>query len=79
MVTIEAKHQGKSFRWQYDNFEGRTTIEQAVAEAMDIQTAIAGPDPASNYPAYGTLALPVGRNVRFARFDGNYQIACGLR
>ena len=72
VVTIEAKHQGKSFRWQYDNFEGRTTIEQAVAEAMDIQTAIAGPATLhQTIPAYGTLALPVGaqRSVS-ARFDG---------
>lgn len=43
VVTIEAKYQGKTYLWQYDNFEGRTTIEQAVATAMDIQTDIAGP------------------------------------
>jgi len=27
VVTITAKHQGKGYRWQYDNFEGRTSIE----------------------------------------------------
>jgi len=42
MVTIKADHQGKKHQWQYDNFEGRTRIESAMAEAMEIQTEIAG-------------------------------------
>ncbi|MFS1704675.1 efflux RND transporter periplasmic adaptor subunit [Alteromonas sp. AMM-1] len=42
VVTIKADHQGKKHQWQYDNFEGRTRIESAVAEAMDIQTELAG-------------------------------------
>lgn len=72
VVTITAQHQGKSYRWQYDNFEGRTTIEQAVAEAMDIQTDIAGPATLhQTIPAYGTLALPTGAERTIAaRFDG---------
>ncbi|MDX1537238.1 efflux RND transporter periplasmic adaptor subunit [Arsukibacterium sp.] len=72
VVTITAQHQGKSYRWQYDNFEGRTTIEQAVAEAMDIQTDIAGPATLhQTIPAYGTLALPAGAERTIAaRFDG---------
>ena len=72
MVTVTAKHQGKSYRWQYDNFEGRTSIEQAVADAMDIQTEIAGPATLhQTIPAYGSLSLPAGaeRNIA-ARFDG---------
>jgi membrane fusion protein, heavy metal efflux system len=81
VVTITAKHQGKSYRWQYDNFEGRTTIEQAVADAMDIQTDIAGSATLhQTIPAYGTLALPVGaqRSVA-ARFDGEItQLHVGL-
>ncbi|KKO45452.1 secretion protein HlyD [Arsukibacterium ikkense] len=72
VVTITAKQQGKSYRWQYDNFEGRTTIEQAVAEAMDIQTDVAGPATLhQTIPAYGTLALPAGAERTIAaRFDG---------
>jgi len=41
VVTINAKHNGKAYRWQYDNFEGRTKIENAVADALEIDTDIA--------------------------------------
>ncbi|MFC0116459.1 efflux RND transporter periplasmic adaptor subunit [Pseudoalteromonas xiamenensis] len=72
VVTINAKYQGKTFSWQYDNFEGRTTIEKAVADAMEIQTEFAGPATLHlTIPAYGTLALPVGATRQIAaRFDG---------
>jgi len=42
-VTIHASFEGTKHSWQYDNFEGRTKIETAVAEALEIETAIAGP------------------------------------
>jgi membrane fusion protein, heavy metal efflux system len=41
-VAIEATYQGKIHQWQYDSFEGRTKIESAVAEALEIKTEIAG-------------------------------------
>jgi len=41
VVTINAKHNGKEYRWQYDNFEGRTKIENAVADALEIGTDVA--------------------------------------
>lgn len=43
IVTINAQHGGKKYSWQYDNFEGRTKIETAVAKALEIETSIAGP------------------------------------
>jgi len=43
IVTINATHKGKKYRWQYDNFEGRTKIETAVAQALEIKTSTAGP------------------------------------
>jgi membrane fusion protein, heavy metal efflux system len=43
VVTIDAVHKGIKYHWQYDNFEGRTKIEAAVADALEIGTAIAGP------------------------------------
>jgi len=43
VVTIDARHKGTQYHWQYDNFEGRTKIETAVARALGIKTAIAGP------------------------------------
>ena len=41
-VTIHANYKGIKHQWQYDNFEGRTLIEPAVAKAMDIQSDFAG-------------------------------------
>lgn len=72
VVAIEASYQGKQYNWQYDNFEGRTTIEQAVADAMEIKTEIAGPATIhQTIPAYGKLSLPVGAHRSIsARFDG---------
>lgn len=43
LVTINAVHNGKKYNWQYDNFEGRTKIETAVANALEINTLKAGP------------------------------------
>ena len=43
VVTINASHNGVKHTWQYDNFEGRTKIETAVASALEIETSIAGP------------------------------------
>ncbi|MBG7610605.1 MAG: efflux RND transporter periplasmic adaptor subunit [Anaerolineae bacterium] len=42
VVTINALHNGVKHTWQYDNFEGRTKIETAVASALEIETSIAG-------------------------------------
>ncbi len=42
IVTINATHNGVTYTWQYDSFEGRTKIETAVAEALEIGTSIAG-------------------------------------
>jgi len=42
VVTINALHNGVKHNWQYDNFEGRTQIESAVASALEIETSIAG-------------------------------------
>lgn len=43
VVNIEVTYAGAQYHWQYDNFEGRTTIETAVAQALEIETEIAGP------------------------------------
>ncbi|OZB04451.1 MAG: secretion protein HlyD [Idiomarina sp. 34-48-12] len=71
-VSIKAKYQGRSYHWKYDNFEGRTTIEQAVADAMDVRTDIAGPETLrQTIPAYGRLVLPAGAQREIsARFNG---------
>ncbi|VAW64856.1 Probable Co/Zn/Cd efflux system membrane fusion protein, partial [hydrothermal vent metagenome] len=43
VVHIEAVYENRKYHWQYDNFEGRTKIETAVAKALQINTDIAGP------------------------------------
>jgi len=42
-VTVNAAHQGKSYSWQYDNFEGRTLIPGNIAQEMGIRTEAVGP------------------------------------
>ena len=72
IVTVNASYQGKTYRWQYDNLEGRTKIEPAVVDAMAIETAIAGSQKLhQTIPAYGQVWLPPSAHrTVFARFEG---------
>lgn len=72
VVTVTARHAGLTYQWQYDSFEGRTRIEQAVADAMGVVTDVAGPAVLhETVPAYGRLLLPPhGQRELRARFDG---------
>ena len=72
IVSLSAKYQGKTYDWQYDNFEGRTSIDDKIAEAMEISTEIVGPSTFhETIKVYGKLVLPsdATSNV-YARFDG---------
>lgn len=75
VVTIEAIYQGKSHHWQYDNFEGRTRIEDKIAQAMGIQTERAGPATLhETIKVYGKLVLPADAKRQIqARFEGEIQ------
>lgn len=42
-VSVVAQYQGKTYRWQYENYEGRTEIPTAFAERAGIATELAGP------------------------------------
>ncbi len=71
-VSIEAVHEGKKHTWEYDNFEGRTRIEAAVADALGVRTAIAGEVTLVNsVRVYGRIRVDPKRvrEIR-ARFDG---------
>ncbi|MFT7561759.1 MAG: cobalt-zinc-cadmium efflux system membrane fusion protein [Flavobacteriales bacterium] len=72
VVTIKAGYQGKKYHWQYDNFEGRTRIEPAVAKAMDIQTEIAGEATlVETIEAFGKLVPQADAERKIsARFEG---------
>ncbi len=72
IVTIEVDVGGRSHRWEYDNFEGRTLIESKVADAFGLETAIAGPATlVETVEVYGQIVPNTERqSVVSARFDG---------
>jgi len=72
LVTINAVHKGKTHRWEYDNFEGRTRIETAVAEALEVGTAVAGSVVMQEtISVYGQITANSERTHKVtARFDG---------
>lgn len=72
IVTIKAVHDGATHTWEYDNFEGRTKIEDAVADALEIKTAIAGSVVMQKtITVYGKItANPERMRKVSARFDG---------
>lgn len=72
VVSIQATHNGVTHRWQYDNFEGRTRIEDQVADALGIKTEVAGPVIIpETITVYGTIQPNAERiNTLSARFDG---------
>lgn len=42
-VTVNAGYRGKNYRWEYENYEGRTTINAEMAAASNIRTDVSGP------------------------------------
>jgi len=72
IVSLTAKYQGKTYNWQYDNFEGRTKIAEDVAKAMEISTEVVGPSTFhETVEVYGKLTLPANATSNvYARFDG---------
>lgn len=42
-VTVKAIHEGQSYSWHYDNFEGRTQISDTMAKEMGIRSEAVGP------------------------------------
>lgn len=72
IVSLTAKYQGKTYSWQYDNFEGRTSIDDKIAEAMEISTEVVGPSTFhDSIEVFGKLTLPADATSNvYARFDG---------
>lgn len=71
-VSVNAVHERRSYRWQYDSFEGRTRISPEMAEAFGLATGIAGPAVIEEtVTLYGNI-VPDTDRVRAvsARFDG---------
>jgi cobalt-zinc-cadmium efflux system membrane fusion protein len=75
VVSIEASYNGKTHRWQYDNFEGRTQIGAEMAAAFGLETLVAGPAVLQEtVTVYGRIMTNT-EHVRevSARFDGVIQ------
>lgn len=72
LVTVETRYRGNQLRWEFENFEGRTTISSAMIEAFGIETEIAGPTTLrQNLNVIGKTAAhqEYSRQIS-ARFDG---------
>jgi cobalt-zinc-cadmium efflux system membrane fusion protein len=72
VVSIQARFDRDTHRWEYDNFEGRTQIGAEIADAFGLETAIAGPAVLKEtLQLYGRIE-PNAEHVRAvsARFEG---------
>lgn len=71
-VEVTAQHAGKTHRWAYASYEGRTTIPAAAAGASGVKVEVAGPAVVRNtVRLMGTIALDQNRHAEIkARFPG---------
>ena len=71
-VSVKAEHQGKSYSWSYDNFEGRTQIAESIAAEMEIQSEAVGPQTITDLRTFtGRVQTNPNRLSRVkARFPG---------
>ncbi len=72
VVSVEARHQGRSYRWSYDNFDGRTRIAPDIAAEAGIVVETAGPATIRDHLTVYGRVVPDPANVSHvnARFDG---------
>ena len=72
VVSVEARHAGRTHRWQYENFEGRTRIAADIAEEAGIVVETAGPASIRDHvTVYGRVVSdPENVSHVSARFDG---------
>jgi len=72
VVSIDARHGDGAHHWEYDNFEGRTTIAADIAKAFGLETESAGPATILETVAVYGRIVPNAERVRrvTARFAG---------
>tara|TARA_R110000824_G_scaffold399102_1_gene604027 strand:+ start:71469 stop:72707 length:1239 start_codon:yes stop_codon:yes gene_type:complete len=75
LVGVEANYQGRRHSWEFESFEGRTTIAPEMSQAFGIETEIAGPATIDQYiDVVGVIvANDVYSRSITARFDGLVQ------
>jgi cobalt-zinc-cadmium efflux system membrane fusion protein len=71
-ATADDRAGGKTLRWVYDSFEGRTSIDAVTARESGVVTAPAGPGTIGDeHEVQGLLTLPEGSLSRLAaRYAG---------
>lgn len=71
-VTVQASEGGRTHRWQYPSYEGRSTITADVAESSGIRTELSGPATLRmQLPLMGSVMIDENRLARVrARFPG---------
>ena len=71
-VTVVVRVGGLEHRWEYASYEGRTTIDPAVAESSGLETEQAGPATLRTHLSLmGSVAIDENRRARLrARFPG---------
>ena len=74
-VSVRAGAQGKNYQWQYESYEGRTTIAARAAAAAGIETTKAGPAVLHETVALHGRLAPVGDRLYrvAARYAGIVQ------
>jgi cobalt-zinc-cadmium efflux system membrane fusion protein len=75
VVRVDASHAGRKYRWQYDNFEGRTRIANDLAQAAGLAVESAGPATIrDDVTVYGRVVSdPENVSHVSARFNGVIQ------
>lgn len=74
-VQVLARHQDQIYEWQFDSFEGRTSINPELSALLGIETAIAGPAVLQQQVEV-TGSITANRDFSraiHARFDGPVQ------
>ena len=75
LVTVAASHQNRQHTWEFESFEGRTTISPVMAEAFSLATEVAGPATLQQTITVmgATQANPELSRQIVARFEGLVQ------
>lgn len=80
-VRVVATERGREHRWEYASYEGRTTIDPAIAESSGLETALTGPATLRmQVPLMGAVVIDENRVARVrARFPGTVrEVHAGL-
>lgn len=71
-VKVTAQHAGRTHRWSYASYEGRTTIPAVIAQEAGVKVEVAGPAAIRDtVQLVGNIALDANRHADVkARFPG---------